>query len=352
MGKTEPVKFPVTPAPQWHTPVDTGAMMRAVLYALLPAIAAHIWFYGIGLLCNLVVASTVGVLCEASALRLRNRPQLPFLADGSTLVTAWLYALALPPLCPWWVTAIGMVFAILLVKHAYGGLGYNVFNPAMAGFVFVLVSFPEAMAVWPSPDIADIDYRAPDLRTILHYVATGNFPADLGVDAISRATVLDMTKEGLGQMRTMDEIRTHRLFGDFGGQGWEWIGNFTAIGGLGLLLAGVIRWQTPAAVLGGLLVPATLFWIMDPNTHPSPGLQLFGGGAIIGAFFIATDPVSSPVVPRARVVYGIGIGVLAWLIRNFGSYADGIAFGVLLMNAAAPLLDRWFRPQSYGQTSR
>lgn len=323
--------------------------MRTVLLALVPALLAHVWFFGAGILFNTAIALLAGIVTEALCLRVAGKPAAPFLADGSALVTALLFAFCLPPLCPWWVTVIGMSFAIGVAKHAYGGLGYNLFNPAMAGYVLVLVSFPDAMTVWPAPDIGDLDYVRPDLAATLRYCLTGSFPDGITVDAIARATALDSAREGLGLMRTMDEIRTSPVFGDFGGAGWEWIGNFAAIGGFALLLLGVIRWHTPAGVLGGLLITATLAWLLDPNTHPSPGFHLFSGGAILGAFFIATDPVSSPTTARGRLIYGSGIGILTYVIRTFGSYPDGVAFAVLLMNMAAPLIDRWTRPRIYGR---
>jgi electron transport complex protein RnfD len=341
--------FDTSPPPQWHSPASVGGMMRTVLYALVPALLAHVWFYGPGILLNIAVALLAAVITEAACLRLAGKPPAPFLADGSALVTAVLFAFCLPPLCPWWVTVIGMVFAIGVAKHAYGGLGYNLFNPAMAGYVLVLVSFPDLMTVWPAPDIGDLDYLRPDMAAVFQYGLTGTLPGDLTVDSISRATTLDSTKEGLGLMRTMDEIRVNPVFGDFGGAGWEWINNFVAIGGFALLLLGIIRWHTPAAVLTSLLGMAALAWLLDPNIHPSPGFHLFSGGTILCAFFIATDPVSSPTTARGRLIYGAGIGVLTWLIRTFGSYPDGVAFAVLLMNLAVPLIERCTRPRVYGR---
>jgi electron transport complex protein RnfD len=213
------------------------------------------------------------------------------------------------------------------------------------------VSFPDAMTVWPPADIGDLDYVRPDLAATLQYCLTGAFPEGFTVDAVARATTLDSAKEGLGLMRTMAEIHTSPGFGDFGGAGWEWVNNFIAIGGFALLLMGIIRWHTPAGVLGGLLGMATLAWLLDADTHPSPGFHLFSGGAMLGAFFIATDPVSSPTTGRGRLIYGAGIGVLTFLIRTFGSYPDGVAFGVLLMNLGVPLIDRWTRPRIYGRTA-
>lgn len=341
--------FDTSPPPPWRSPATVGSMMRTVLYALVPAMLAHAWFFGVGILLNTAIALLAGVATEAVCLRLARKPAASQITDGSALVTAVLFAFCLPPLCPWWLTTLGMVFAIGIAKHAYGGLGYNVFNPAMAGFVLLLVCFPDAMRAWPAPDIGDLDYVRPDLATTLRYCLTGSLPDGLTIDAIARATTLQSTREGLALMRTMDEIRTNPVFGDFGGAGWEWVGNFIAMGGFALLLLGVIRWQTPAGVLGGLLVTATLVWFLDPNIHPSPGFHLFSGGTILGAFFIATDPVSSPTTARGRLVYGAGIGVLTYVIRTFSSYPDGIAFAVLLLNMAVPLIERWTRPRVYGR---
>lgn len=324
-------------------------MMRIVMLALLPAILVSAWFYGPGIFFNIIVAILTALGTEALALRLRQKPVIATLGDGSALVAALLFAFSLPPLCPWWVTASGMVFAIGLVKHAYGGLGYNLFNPAMAGYVLVLVSFPARMVGWPAPDIGDLDYQRLDFAATLQYCLTGHFPGTLTLDAIARATILDSVREGLGAMRTMDEIRMNPVFGDFGGAGWEWVNNFVALGGGALLLLGIIRWHIPAAVLGGLLGMASLVWLLDPDISPSPGLHLFSGGAMLGAFFIATDPVSSPTTTRGRLIYGTGIGLLTYIIRTWGSYADGIAFAVLLMNMAVPLIERWTRPHIYGR---
>jgi electron transport complex protein RnfD len=181
-----------------------------------------------------------------------------------------------------------------------------------------------------------------------HYTLTGTFPDYLSFDAISRATPLDTVKSGFARMRTFDELRTNPLMGDFGGRGWEWIGNFTAIGGAWLLLKKIIRWQIPTGVLTGLLIPASIMYMIDSSAHASPGFHLFSGGAILCAFFIATDPVTAATSPKGRFIYGLGIGFLIYVIRRWGSYADGVAFSVILMNMAAPALDYLTRPRIVG----
>jgi electron transport complex protein RnfD len=336
-------------APHWRAAPAVPVMMRQVIYALLPAIACFAWFYGLGVIVNCVVAVLAALFTEALALRLRGRDPLPAVTDGSAIVAALLLALALPPLLPWWITFTGAAFAIGVAKHLYGGLGYNVFNPAMAGYVAVLVSFPDAMTMWPPARIGDLDYAGLSGAATLVYALSGTLPAELTADLVTRPTALDSIRLGLDRMQTMDEIRGGPVFGDFGGAGWEWVGNFVALGGLWLLYRGIIRWHIPVAVLAGLLVPATLFWLADPATHPGPGTHLFTGGALLCAFFIATDPVSAAGTDRGRLLYGAGIGLLTYVIRSWGTWADGVAFAVLFMNMLVPLLDRVTRPRIYGR---
>ncbi|MEO0997549.1 MAG: RnfABCDGE type electron transport complex subunit D, partial [Pseudomonadota bacterium] len=179
-------------------------------------------------------------------------------------------------------------------------------------------------------------------------ILTGQLPAGMELDAITRATPLEQVKALTENMRTMDEVRASPLFGDFGGRGWEWINNFIALGGLWLLYKRVIRWQIPVGVLAGLLIPATLAALLSPGNYGGPGFHLFAGATLMGAFFIATDPVSAATTPRGRLLYGLGIGLITWVIRTWGGYPDGIAFAVLLMNLAAPTIDRYTRPRVLG----
>jgi electron transport complex protein RnfD len=324
--------------------------MQQVLFALIPATLAHIWFFGPGILFNLIVASIFCVAGEALMMRLRGREPELALADFSALVTAALLAFALPSLTPWWVTATGALFAIVVAKHLYGGLGFNVFNPAMVGYVVILVAFPIHLNLWVAPRMGDIDYQFLTTLQTLQYTLTGTLPEALNFDAVSRATPLDAMQSGLRNLRTFAEIRTNPIMGDFGGRGWEWIGNFCAFGGLWLLLKKVISWHIPFGVLAGLLVPAAFMYAIDPSTHASPSFHLFGGATILCAFFIATDPVSAATSPKGRIFYGIGIGLLVYAIRLWGSYADGVAFAILLMNMATPAIDYVTRPHIVGHS--
>lgn len=338
-------------APYSRPSAKVSTLMLQVVTALVPAAIAYVWFFGPGFLINLLIASATCIAAEAGMVHLRKKPAMLALSDFSAIVAAVLLAFALPPLTPWWVTVTASVSAIVLGKHLYGGIGFNVFNPAMVGYVVVLVAFPVQMNFWLPPDIGDMDYPMLSLIESLQYVVTGNLPAAYTFDEISRATPLDAMQAGLGQMRTVDEMRALPLMGDFGGRGWEWIANFIGLGGIWLLYKKVIRWHIPVSVLAGLLIPATILHLIDPGTHAGPGFHLFSGATVLAAFFIATDPVSAAASHKGRIIYGLGIGLLTWLIRAYGAYADGVAFAVLLMNMAVPAIDRMTMTRIVGHRS-
>lgn len=341
-------RFAILSSPYVVPRISVPLTMRRVLYALAPAACVYVWFFGMGLIVNFVVAAATAVALEAFVLRRRAAASHTTIGDGSALVTAALLAFSIPPLVPAWIPALGAATAILLGKHLYGGLGKNLFNPAMVGYVVLLLSFPVEMTQWIPPHVGDLDFTHLTALATLRYSFLGALPPELTLDAVTRATPLDLVKEGLRGMRTFAEARTGSLFGDFGGRGWEWIGNMTAIGGLYLLYTGTIRWQIPFATLLGLLVPATLMYAIDPSLHASPAFHLFSGATVLGAFFIATDPVTAATSDRGRLIFGAGIGAITYAIRAWGGYPDGMAFAVLLMNAAAPLIDRYTRPRIYG----
>jgi electron transport complex protein RnfD len=346
------MEFARREAPYLAPSASVAAMMLQVLAALVPAALAHVWYFGPGFIFNLLVATVFCVGGEALMMRARGRDPFMALADYSAVVTAALLAFALPSLTPWWVTATGALFGIVVAKHLYGGLGFNVFNPAMAGYVVILVSFPMEMSLWVAPRMGDIDYAHPGVIQTLQYTLTGTLPDPLSFDGLSRATPLDTLQSGLRDMLTYRDIRANPLMGDFGGRGWEWLGNFFAIGGAWLLVKKIIRWQIPTGVLLGLLVPTTIMYLVSPGSNAAPGFHLFSGATILCAFFIATDPVSAATSPRGRLVYGFGIGFLVFAIRKWGSYADGVAFAVLLMNMAVPAIDALTRPRIVGHPRR
>ncbi len=346
------MEFTRRDAPYVTPSTNVQTVMLHVLLALIPAALAYVWYFGFGFIFNLLIAAVFCAAGEAIMLRLRGRSAEEGLTDLSVLVTAALLAFALPALTPWWVTATAAVFGVVVAKHLYGGLGFNIFNPAMAGYVAVFVAFPMYMNLWTAPRMGDIDYHYLSFYETISYTLTGSLPDYLTFDAISRATPLDMVTTGLNNMRTFDELRAYSMMGDFGGRGWEWIGNFTAIGGAWLLLRKIIRWQIPFGVLMGILVPSGLFYFLEPGVHASPGFHLFSGGTILCAFFIATDPVTAATSDKGRLLYGAGIGLLIYAIRRWGSYADGVAFAVLVMNMAVPAIDYVTRPRIVGHAKK
>ena len=340
------MRFTTTGAYRQPLAGGISQMMGQVLLALVPGIAALWWYFGWGILLNLVLASVTALGAEWCCVRARGRDPRPALADGSALVTAWLLALALPPLLPWWQTVLGTLFAIVIVKQLYGGLGYNPFNPAMAGYAFLLISFPVEMTRWLPPSML-ADY-APSLADSVRAILQGLPPSPHSWDAITQATPLDQMRTGLAQNQMLSEIRTNPLWGDYGAQGWEWCANWFLLGGLYLVWRKVISWRIPGSMLGALLLLAGVFWLTDPETHPFPAFHLFSGAAILGAFFVATDPVSASTTPRGQLIYGALIGCLVFIIRTWGGYPDAVAFAVLLLNIAAPTIDHYTQPKVFG----
>lgn len=326
--------------------------MRLVIYALLPTMALHVVFFGPGLIVQSVLAIATALAAEALALRLRGRPLRLYLTDGTAVVTALLLALCLPPLAPWWLVVSGTAFAILLAKHAFGGLGMNIFNPAMVGYAVLLVSFPAQLLTWLPPDVAGLRSVELSFSQTLTTILTGQLPDALRWDAVTSPTPLDALRTSLAMGMTMQEARASPIFGTFGGRGWEWINLATLAGGIALLLLRVIRWHIPVAMLASLAACASVMYALDPGTYAGPMFHLTSGASLLGAFFIATDPVSAATSDRGRFIYASGIGVLTYVIRTWGGYPDGVAFAVLLMNLAVPLIDRYTIPRIYGHPRR
>jgi len=331
-------------SPHFPASESVGVMMRHVLLALLPGAACMTWYFGPGVISNLVVAAVTAVCAEAMMLYLRGRPIRPVLADNSALVTGVLLALALPPLAPWWIPVIGTLFAIIVAKQLYGGLGFNPFNPAMVGYVVLLISFPRELTLWPAP------HTGPGLVDTLNLVFLNTLPTGLELDALTMATPMDSVKTGIGLEQTISTMQAGGSFGLVGASGWEWVNLWFLAGGLWLLKIRVIQWQIPASMLMALAGMALAFFLLDPETYTSPLFQLFSGAAMLGAFFIATDPVSASTTPTGRLVYGAGIGILVYIIRHWGGYPEGIAFAVLLMNMAAPTIDYYTQPRVFGKS--
>ncbi|RJQ46892.1 MAG: electron transport complex subunit RsxD [Gammaproteobacteria bacterium] len=334
-------------SPHLHSAAPVSSVMLRVIYALIPGVIATIWFFGWGVAVNVMLAAIVALASEAVMLAARGRPIKPFLLDGSALVTAFLLALSLPPLAPWWITLIGTAFAIVVAKQLYGGLGCNPFNPAMAGYVVLLISFPREMTQWLAPET--VSGHALSFAQAAQVIFSGAAPPGLTLDAVSAATPLDTLKTHLHLGETVEAARrASPVFGSLGGLGWEWINGLFLAGGLWMMYKKVITWHIPVALLGGLLVMSTAFHLFNGDAYVSPAFHLFSGAAMLGAFFIATDPVSACTTPRGKLYYGAGIGILTYIIRAWGGYPDGIAFAVLLMNMAAPLIDHYTQPRVFG----
>ncbi|GAB6389173.1 electron transport complex subunit RsxD [Stutzerimonas marianensis] len=327
--------------PRITSPHTTGSnrtqrVMLQVLAATLPGVAALTWIYGAGTLINLIWASAVALACEAGVLKLRQRPVGFFLRDGSALVTAVLLALALPPYSPWWLTLIATAFAILLGKQLYGGLGQNPFNPAMIGYVVVLVSFPVEMTTWPIPHVVGLG------AGLQHILGVTSLP-----DGWAQATALDVLK--VNNSLTIDELWANPAFGHFGGIGSEVVNLAFLAGGLFLLHKRLFSWHAPVGMLAALALMSLVFWNgSGSDSHGSPLFHLLSGATMLGAFFIVTDPVSGATSTRGRLIFGAGVGVLVYVIRAWGGYPDGVAFAVLLMNLCAPTIDYYTRPRTYG----
>jgi len=319
--------------------------MRDVLFACIPGLIALTVCFGWGTLVNLLWSVPVALACEAAMLHTRGLPIRPALADSSALVTAVLLGLALPPAAPWWLVALGTAMAVMVAKHLYGGLGQNPFNPAMIGYVVLLISFPLEMTRWMAPAGAGVTATLGPLEALR--ASLGLLDA-ARLDALTMATPLDVLRQN--QSLLVAELWARQpQFGRIGGAGWEWVNAGFLAGGLYLLARRIFTWHAPVAMLGALALMAALFY--DGGSAASGGsplFHLFTGATMFGAFFIVTDPVTSATSTRGRLIFGALIGVLVYLIRHWGNYPDAVAFSVLLMNFAAPLLDNYTQPRSYG----
>ncbi|NWD26038.1 RnfABCDGE type electron transport complex subunit D [Pseudomonas yamanorum] len=304
--------------------------MTRVLLATVPGLLAMFWLYGWGVLINLLLAGSCALVVEAGIQRLRGHSA----SDLGGLVTATLLALALPPYCPWWLCVAAVTSALLLGKHLYGG-NQNPFNPAMVGYALMLVAFPQPMTHWPAS-------HGMDLLAGLQQVfgVQGNAP-----DAWAQATALDALR--INKSLTMDELfASHPAFGHVAGKGSGWVNLAFLAGGLWLLQQRVFSWHAPVGMLGSLFVISLLCWNgSGSDSHGSPLFHLLTGATMLGAFFIVTEPVSGAKSPHARLMFGAGVGVLVYLIRTWGGYPDGVAFAVLLMNLAVPMLERLATPR-------
>ena len=331
-------------SPHVHNHNSTSTIMRKVILATLPGLFALTYFFGWGNLINSLLACTMAVLCESTFLALRRRPVRPYLNDSSALLTGVLLGLALPPFAPFWVTLVATAFAIIMVKQLYGGLGQNPFNPAMAGYALVLVSFPVQMTTtWAFSFQVSLQGTLSFTET-LRVIFTG-LPV---ADGLSGATPLDVYKT-LVSHELADAIRATETFNGWLNGGWEWVNIAFLIGGIWLLWQRIISWHIPTALLLSLSV-CSLVLGFDEDLFTPLHLHLLSGATMLGAFFIATDPVTASSTVRGKLIYGAFIGLLIYVIRTWGSYPDAVAFAVLLMNFAVPFIDAYTQPRTFGHT--
>lgn len=323
---------------------STSSIMGQVMLALVPGTLVVAHTLGPGVIINLIVLVFTSLACEAAIMLLRQRRIVPVLADGSIVLAAWLLALCLPPSLPISQLVLGAVTMTILGKHVYGGLGQNPFNPAMVGYAVLLISFPKSMTLWFDPDalsaLSGHGFKAFPAWWDLKWQ-----PSSLSAqwDSVTQATPLDQLRTFERQNSNADLTQVLSIdAASLPTRPWFEISLAWLVGGLFLLMRGIIRWHIPVAMLLAATLSHFMVGVFSPNATLPVWSALLYGGLMFGAFFIATDPVTAPSSLRARLCYGAGIGVLTVVFRTSSNYPEGVAFAVLLMNAATPLIDRLF----------
>ena len=326
-------KLLVSPAPHIHGKDSTQGLMRDVIIALSPSLLVSIYFFGFSAIKLAFVGAITCLLVEFAIQKYIIKGKVT-VNDYSAALTGLLLALNLPPNSPSWLVFIGAIVAIGVAKMSFGGIGQNLFNPALVGRVFLLVSFPVIMTDWTTP----VSWFRE------------------GIDATSGATALSIVKEGLSKGMTMDQIfeannfsYAEMLFSKIGGSVGEVSALALLVGLVYLLIRRVIRPHLPLSIIGSVMVLSGIFWIIDPTHNPDPIFTILTGGLLIGSIFMATDYVTSPMSTKGMIIFGVGIGVITVLIRNFGAYPEGISFAILIMNATVPLLNNFYKPKRFGK---
>ena len=337
--------------PFTHGPASVNKTMTTVLLALVPATLFDAWLFGWPAIFLFCITIGFCIAIEAACLAVQDKPVAPSLNDGSVILTGWLLAMSLPPWAPWWIAAVASVFAVIVAKHVFGGLGQNVFNPAMVGRIAVLVSFPVQMTSFV-PAHPLFAAGSPGIAESLGIT----FGHAFNLDTMSAASALGYVKTELSRGVPVTESIKHvpdlmdMALGMHPGSFGETSALLVLAGGLLLLFKRIISWHIPVAMLGTLFVLGTLFHGVNPARFTDGFFQVLSGASMLGAFFIATDYVTSPVSKQGQLVFGIGVGLMTWIIRTYAGYPEGVAFAVLLMNALAPIIDHHFRPRAFGRT--
>ena len=318
----------VSPSPHVHSGDSTQKIMYRVVYAMIPALLWSVFVFGLDAL-RVTLIAVVACLAFEYVIQKYLLKIKPMITDGSALITGILLAFNVPSNLPWWIIIIGSLAAVGIGKLSFGGLGNNIFNPALVGRVFMLISFPVQMTSWP------VNRQS-------------------GIDAITSATPLNIIKEGISNGTPIMELTQKlpttfdMLMGNIGGSLGEISALLLIIGGLYMLFTKVITWHIPVSVIATVALVAAIFWLIDPTVYINPVYHVLTGGLMLGAIFMATDMVTSPMNPKGQIIYGVGIGLITINIRMFGAYPEGISFAILIMNAVTPLINTYVKPKRFG----
>lgn len=317
----------VSPSPHVHSSESTQKIMYRVVYAMIPALAWSVFVFGFDALRVTLIAVAACLAFEYLIQKYLMKVK-PTVTDGSALITGVLLAFNVPSNLPWWIIIIGAMAAMGIGKLSFGGLGSNIFNPALVGRVFLLISFPVQMTSWPVNKLA-------------------------GIDGVTAATPLGLLKEGVKNGTPISDIAglpqmNDMLMGNIGGSLGEISAILLVFGGIYMLWKKVITWHIPVSILLTVAIISGIFWMTDPAVYVNPGYHLLTGGLMLGAIFMATDMVTSPMTAKGQIIYGMGIGIITISIRMFGAYPEGISFAILIMNAVTPLLNYYIKPKRFG----
>ncbi|MBF0454375.1 MAG: RnfABCDGE type electron transport complex subunit D [Magnetococcales bacterium] len=341
-------------SPHVHGGDSVPQIMKIVIWALMPAAAMSVMVFGWPALLVILITTGACLVTERVIIRLRGRGST--LGDNSAALTGLLLALTLPPHSPWWICVVGGVFAILVGKQIYGGLGYNMFNPALIARVFLLISFPVELTTWPAAT-GLFGENAYGLSEALAIILSGSYGVPELMDAVSFATPLGQYKTEVGLGHSVQEAlggrygfsHVNAAGGLVAGSLGETSAVLLAAGGIYLMRKKLITWHIPISMFVGCLLPAAFFWFLDSAHYPDPIFHLVTGGLVMGAFFMATDMVTSPVTPKGQIWFGLGCGLLTYIIRTWGGYPEGVSFAIVIMNTAVPLIDQYTQPVVYGK---
>ena len=344
---------PQTHGPHTHQARSVAQTMGLVMFALIPATLFGFYNFGWPAIYLFLITAATALLAEGACLIVAGKPTRPFLLDGSALLSGWLLAMTLPPWAPWWIGVVGSLLAIVVGKQVFGGIGQNLFNPAMVARVALLIAFPLEMTTFLGPQPL-FDPTSPDM---LHSLAI-TFGDSSQIDAVSSATPLGHLRTELGRGMELSEAMSGHfeslsaILGNTHGSMGETSALLILLGGLFLLYKRIITWHIPVSLIGTIALLATLFHAVDPQHYPNALFHIFSGATFLGAFFIATDLVTSPVSERGQLLFGAGCGLLVFVIRTWAGYPEGMAFAVMLMNGFTPLIDHYIKPRIYGRNRK